>query len=304
MEELFYREKDLFLQKLHPTAAMVFICVLMVLSLIFTNPLYLAGLFLCTGFLIRELQGLKSWEFFLKAGLLMTIPVMIINPLVSKAGATVLLRGPRLPAFGEIDISMEAIFYGAVMSLRLLDVMSVFCLYNIMLHPDKTLNMLERFAFKSTLVLSLATRMFPAMLRRLENIREIQAVRGVDFEKGTFKEVLDKYMNLIYILLLSSLEDSMEIAEAMQARAFGSGRRTCYIRIPFKPRDFICTAAGIAALFAGIFGAVKGYGTMVFYPYLGHLISREDILLLLFLHMMLLIPVFMSWGWRRCRYFR
>jgi energy-coupling factor transport system permease protein len=240
MEELFYREKDLFLQKL----------------------------------------------------------------LVTNAGATILWQGPRLPVFGKIAISLEAVFYGAVMSLRLLDVISVFCLYNIMVHPDKVLNMLERFAFKSALVLSLATRMFPAMIRHLENIKEIQLVRGVDFAKGTFKQKLDKYVNLIYILLLSSLEDSMEIAEAMQARAFGSGRRTCFVRDAFKPEDFICTAAGIAALFAGIYGAIKGYGTMSFYPYLGPVISRGDISLLAFLLGMLSIPALLSWGWRHCRYFK
>lgn len=304
MEELFYREKDLFLQKLHPAAALVFICTLLVLSLIFTNPLYLAGLFFCTGLSVWALEGLETWKLFIEGGLLMTVPIMIINPLVTKAGATILLQGPRLPVFGEIAISLEAVFYGAVMSLRLLDVISVFCLYNIMVHPDKVLNMLERFAFKSALVLSLATRMFPAMIRHLENIKQVQVVRGVDFSRGSFRQKLDKYTNLIYILLLSSLEDSMEMAEAMQARAFGSGRRTCYVRDVFKPEDFICAVSSMTALFVGALGAVKGYGVMNFYPYLGSVYSMGDIYLLAFMLAMLSVPTLLSWGWHRCRYFR
>ncbi|MCR4429590.1 MAG: energy-coupling factor transporter transmembrane protein EcfT [Tepidanaerobacteraceae bacterium] len=304
MEELFYHEKGLFLQKLHPAASLAYICTLLVLTLIFTNPFYLAGLFFCTGLSVWMLEGLETWELFLKGGLFMTVPIMIINPLVSKAGATILWRGPSLPVFGEITVSMEAVFYGAVMSLRLLDVISIFCLYNIMVHPDKAMNMLERFAFKSALVLSLATRMFPAMIRHLENIKEIQLVRGVDFSGGTFKQKINKYTNLIYILLLSSLEDSMEIAEAMHARAFGSGRRTRYVRDSIKPADSVCLAAAAAALLTGAWGTVKGYGVMNFYPRLGPAYSRGDMRMLALLLSMLSIPSLLSWGWRYCRYFR
>lgn len=304
LDEFFYREKGLFLQKLHPLAAIIYICVLMALSLVFTNPLYLVGLFFCIGLAIGALDGLSSWELYLRSGLLMTVPIMIINPLVSKAGDTILWQGPHIPVYGKLTISLEAIFYSALMSVRLLDLVSVFCLYNIMVHPDKVLNILARFTFKSAMVLSIATRIFPAMVRQLENIREVQVMRGVDFNQGTLRQRLEKYTNLIYILLLSSLEDSMEIAEAMQARAFGSGPRTCYTRDTLRPRDLICLLASITALLAGIYGEIKGFGSFEFYPHLGPLITPGAIFILVILFGSLSIPAFLSWGWQHCPFFK
>ncbi|MDN5344641.1 MAG: energy-coupling factor transport system permease protein [Clostridia bacterium] len=304
-EQFFYQEKGLFLQSLHPAAALTYLGVLLVLALIFTNPLYLLGLLLVVVLAIIAAQGMATWEVYFRLSLGMMVLVIIINPLVVHAGETIIWWGPRLPVFGPLTVSLEAICYGAAMSVRLLTIISVFCLYNLIIHPDKALSLLARLASRSALVLSLATRMFPAMMRQLENIREVQVMRGVDFNAGTLKERLPKYASLINILLLSSLEDSLEIAEAMQARAFGSGRRTCYRRDTWRPRDSLCLGGSILALVVAFYGQLTGASTFIYYPQLSYLLnSRMTIILLIIMLLALSVPVFMSWGWRRCLYFK
>lgn len=303
--QLFFQDKGLFLQSLHPAAALSYLSVLLVLALIFTNPLYLLGLLLVIVLAIWAVDGLAGWETYLKISLGMMVLIMVINPLVVRAGETIIWFGPHVPVIGQLTISLEAICYSAAMSVRLLDIISLFSLYNLMVHPDKVLNMFSRFASKSTLVLALATRMFPAMIRQLENIRDVQMVRGIDFNAGTLKQRLTKYANMINILLLSSLEDSLEIAEAMQARAFGSSKRSCYRRDILRPRDVICLAASLLALFVAVYGQVKGYSTFSFYPQLGYLINGPMTLVVLAIVLgSLSVPVIMSWGWRHCLYFK
>ncbi|AOQ24186.1 Energy-coupling factor transporter transmembrane protein EcfT [Moorella thermoacetica] len=304
-ERFFYQEKGLFLQSLHPMAAISYLGGLLVLALLFTNPLYLLGLLLVILLCINAVQGWAIWEIYFRLSLTIMVLVIIINPLVVRAGETIIWWGPRLPVFGRLTVSLEAICYGAAMSVRLLAIISVFCLYNLMVHPDKVLSVLARFASRSALVLSLATRMFPAMIRQLENIREVQAVRGVDFHAGKLRERLPRYAALMNILLLSSLEDSLEIAEAMQARAFGSGLRSCYRQDTWRPRDSLCLGGSLLALAAAVFGQVKGFSTFSFYPQLGYLIQGPmTVVVLIIILLALSVPVVLSWGWQRCPYFK
>jgi len=303
--KLFYEEKGLFLQNLHPLAAMVFLGTLLVLALAFTNPLYLAGILLVIALTVWGADGLAVWENYLKIGLAMMLLVMIINPLVVHAGKTIIWHGPDIPFLGRPTVSLEAIYYGIAMSVRLLDIISVFCLYNLIIHPDKALNLLSRLAQKSALVISLATRLFPAMARNIENIKDVQRMRGVDFNRGTLKTKLRKYFSLINILLLSSLEDALEIAESMQARAFGSGPRSCYSRDLWRPRDALSLAGSALALLAGVWGLTHGHGGYTFYPQLGYLIDGAGtVAVLVAVLLSLSIPVILNWGWRHCLFLK
>ncbi|MFZ5652129.1 MAG: energy-coupling factor transporter transmembrane component T [Bacillota bacterium] len=305
LDKFFYREKGLFLQSLHPLAVLAYLGTLLVLSLAFTNPLYLLGILLVVALAIWAADGLDAWEGYLKIALFMTVMIMIINPLVVHAGQTVIWQGPRVPVFGRLTISLEAICYGAAMGVRLLDIISVFCLYNLIVHPDKALNLFSRFAGRSVLIISLATRMFPAMVRDLENIRGVQQMRGVDFNRGTLKEKVRKYSVLVNILLLSSLEDSLEIAESMQARAFGSGPRTCYARNLWRPRDVLCLSGSVGAMGVGIWGLLHGFGDYNYYPQLDYLISGPGtVAVLLIVLFSLSIPVLIGWGCGRWHYLK
>ncbi|QGP93864.1 Energy-coupling factor transporter transmembrane protein EcfT [Neomoorella glycerini] len=304
-EQFFYQDKGLFLQRLHPAAALTYLGLLLVLALLFTNPLYLLGLLLVVILAIGAAQGLAAWEIYLRISLGMAVLVIILNSLVARAGETIIWWGPRLPVIGRLTVSLEAVCYGAAMGVRLLTIMSVFCLYNLIVHPDKVLGLLARFASRSALVLSLATRMFPAMVRQLDNIREVQILRGVDFHAGTLTERFSRYAALMNILLLSSLEDSLEIAEAMQARAFGSGRRSSYRQDAWRPRDSLCLGSTLLALAAAVYGQVRGCSTFSFYPQLDYLIKGPmTVILLLIILLALSVPVVLSWGWQRCPYFK
>lgn len=303
--QFFYQEKGLFLQNLHPGTAFFYIAVLLVLALAFNHPLYLLGLLFVTVLVIWAADGLAAWEGYLKIAMVMVLLIMIINPLMSKAGQTLLWQGPSLPILGRPAVTLEAICYGAAMGVRLLCIISIFCLYNQMVHPDRFLNLFSRFTHKSALVLSLATRLFPVMAANMNNIREVQQLRGVDFKKGTWKERIGKYAALFNILLVSSLEGSLQMAEAMQARAYGSGHRSSYRRDIFRPRDGILLAGCLFSLALAICGAVLGVGTFTYYPQLSHLFDGPHALAVLVAILAgLALPAVLSWGWHRCQYLK
>jgi len=305
LQKFFYQGKGLFLQSLHPAASITFIAVLLVLAVIFTHPFYLIGILMVTLLALWAADGLAAWEGYLKVALWMVVLVMAINPLVNHNGNTVLWQGPCLPLFGQIIITMEAVSYGAAMGVRLLDMVSVFCLFNLIVHPDRFFSLFSMFARKSALVVSLATRLFPVMFAAMQNIREAQQLRGVDFSKGTLRERAVKNASLFNILLVSSLEDSLQVAEAMHARAFGSGPRSRYRRDIFRPRDGICLAGSIFSLGVSVYSLARGLGTYTYFPELSGLFSGSLSLLALAAVLGgLSLPALLSWGCNRCHYLK
>lgn len=299
-KKLFYQEKGLFLQSLHPAVTLVYLLVFLLLTLLYENPLYLLALFFLLALLNLEAEGKEAWEEFLKGGLFLTALIMVINPLVIRAGNTVLWSGPTVPLWGKIQVSLEALYYGATSGLRFLVILSLFCLYNLMVSPDKLLSLLAGLASHSVLAVVLATRFFPVMVRNLQRIKEVQELRGVDFNRGSLWERVQKYSSLYEVLLLSSLEDAMGIAEAMQARAFGSGKRTLYRHYPWRPRDALCLAGSLGTFSLALWGWCRGYGRYNFYPEADVLIKdAATVGVLLFVCLGLSLPLFLSKGWKR-----
>lgn len=300
-DQFLFRDKGLLMQNLHPASALTYLAVLLMIVLALAHPLLIVGVLAVVVLALGEVDGLGIWKTYLKLSGGLVALIMVVNPMMTRAGETLIWRGPPFPVIGPLTISLEAVVCAAVASVKLIDVVSIFCLYNLMVHPDKIMNVLSRFAFKFALMSSLAARMFPSMIRRLESIREAQASRGVDFRAGTPRERVRKYAILLNVLLLSSLEDSLDIAEAMRARGFGTGKRSSYRRDVLRPRDAFCLGGNLTAVFLAVLGRFKGYIDFDFYPYLGALfpVPATPVFLAAILAA-LSVPVLLSWGWRRC----
>lgn len=301
LETLAYQEQDVLLQNIHPLVLILFLTALFLPALLFTNPLFLTGFFLAAMLLVLVSRAFAKCEFYLVGGLWMALLLIVVNAMVAHNGQTIIWYGPEVPLLGRLNICLEAVCYGAVMGIRLLIILLVFALYNAMMHPDKVLSLFSRVASKSALILSISTRMLPAVARDLTAAMEVQQMRGVDFNSGGIFERLRKYSWLLNIVLVSSLEGSLATAEAIQARAYGSGPRTSYKRFIIRPRDHICCLAGILVITFSIYAKLKGYGDYIFYPYLASITGNglEFIFLgLIMLPFMLVAAV--GWGWNYC----
>jgi len=304
LEQLSYKSKGTFLQSVHTVAILTYIAALLLLPLIFSHPLYLLGVFLVSLLAVFASDSADECIPFLVIGLWLTVFVMLFNPLIAQHGNTVLLYLPELPLIGRLRITLEAICYGAAMGVRLMTIILAFAFYNAVVHPDKVTGLVSRFAWKSSLVVSLATRMIPSAARDLSSAKDVMQLRGVDFSAGTFRERLKKYTWLLEVLLLSSLEGSLATAEAMQARGFGAGRRSCYRRELVRPRDYLCFFSGLSALLLAVYARVQGYTDFLFYPELSSFAWGRDLIWLVLIVLCLSMPLILSWGWKHWPYLR
>lgn len=302
---LAYEHRGVFWQSVHTLVNLSYIAVLFVLVMISDHPLYLIGALLLTALSLAEAGALARGESMLRLGIWATLLIMIVNPLVIHAGQTIIWSGPVLPVLGRMEISMEAVCYGAVMGVRLMSLLLVFCLYNEIVDPDRLLGHMARHAFKPGLMVSMATRLFPSVIRDLATAREAQQLRGVDFNSGALRERVRKYSRVFRVVLVSTLEGSFQTAEAMQARAFGAGPRSSYSRELWRPRDAFCLTATSIALALIVYARIGGYCDFTYYPSLGRLADNPMVVVWLGLILIsLALPAAISWGWRRSPFLR
>ncbi len=205
---------------------------------------------------------------------------------------------------GRVSISLEVLVYSLVMALRLLIVYSAFILYNFALDPDRALSLFAGLFPRSTLLVALASKSIPYLGQQVRRVAEIQQTRGIQYHNGGFLRRIRNRIPLLKVVFLSSLEDSFNVGESIQARAYGSGTRTRYAALSFKLPDFLVLAASFAAGLAMAWGYIKNFGSLQFFPVIsGRFFSGEILVAGSFILISLLVPVAVIWGAKKWHYF-
>ena len=265
-----YKDKGTVIHKLNPFCKLLWIASILIFALIFDNPLYILLLFLVTLVVIIVAKVYKEWLSLMKFILYLCIVIIMINVLVSYHGTHVLLEAPfRIPVMGTPIITLEAIFFGVAMCLRLLAIITAFTILTFTIHPDDLmLSMIKmKLPYKSVLVTSLSTRFIPTLFDDVERISDVQRSRGLELDKGKLPQKIKSRMAIIIPLLSNSLDRTVQVSEAMESLAFGSGEnRTFYKEIRVSQMDAITLIFGFLTIAFGIFMCLSGYGDYQYYP--------------------------------------
>lgn len=204
------------LAALRPTAATARIVALALAGFILVNPLELAIVLLLVLATLAAARRLRQALPYLKVALYVGLFLALLNPLFSGAGLDVLWEA-HLPLL-HVRLTLQGIYFGLGTALRLAVVVSAFALWSVAVDPDDQLALLTRFSFRSGLVVSLATRLFPVLSRDGQRIADAQRCRAVELDRGGRRERAARRIPLLSALLTQSLERAVDVAAAMEAR--------------------------------------------------------------------------------------
>jgi energy-coupling factor transport system permease protein len=163
--------------------------------------------------------------------------VFAFSPFVSHEGTHFVWAGPQIPVLGTVDVTGEELENAVFQALRLAAVGLAFAAYALLLDHDRLLQA-AGFARRSVLAVGLATRFVPTLERDGSGL--VEALRG----RGIEVRGVRGHARLLSPLLAGSLERSLNLAEAMEARGFGRPGRT---RAPRPPWGRLDAAALILA---------------------------------------------------------
>jgi energy-coupling factor transport system permease protein len=275
---LFYRRLS---SPLHATRAGVgamWAAALTAAALILYNPLPLGALAVAVlgagvgAGVGRQLAGT------LRTAVIVGLPIVAINVLASREGLTVFARLGDLGPFGQGNLTVEAVVYGAVIALKVTLLMLITTLASLAVDPDELLRGFRRLSFRSALTASLATRMIPVLGADARRLAEAQRTRPEDPARGVRGRVA-----LLSAIVGGSLERAMEVAATLELRGFAvaaegkhrpwhsrprRSRSEIRVKRPWSRHDLAFTCSALVVIALALAGRLSGAASFEAYPLL------------------------------------
>jgi len=219
--DFFYKYKDTGFHNLNPLIKFLICATIIVLALILDSYAYLLVLLLLTVLIVFEARISNGWVFYMKVAAWIGVFLVLLNLILSPSGKTVLFEARlNLPVFDTVRITLESFVFGVIMALRLAVVISAFAVLSLTVSPEEMMRVMSKFRIpqRSVFAVSLATRFAPSLIEDAETLSQVQRARGAKLKGIRGKGPV------IIPLLSNSLERSVSVAEAMEARGFGNDR--------------------------------------------------------------------------------
>ena len=224
----------------------------------------------------------------------MAVLVALANPLFSASGSTLLYK------LGPLSVYAESLAWGACMGCCLLAALGWFGCVAYALTQDRLFDLTGSLLPTITLMISMAMRLVPTLVRRGSGIAEAERVcaggraaasgrggRGRDASPAggghaatghvgllaSWRAKLANPVRTANVLVGWALEDSLITADSMRARGWGSGcKRSSYQLERYTVKDAVLSAALLVFVLACAFLAWVACSQFHFYPTMSRLI--------------------------------
>jgi energy-coupling factor transport system permease protein len=242
---LFYRRLASPLHAARAGVGALWMAALSLATILMYHPLLLLALLaavLCAG--VGAAVG-RPLVRSMRTGAIVWLPIVMVNVLVNREGLTVFARLGNLGPFGQGDLTLEAVVFGAVIALKVMLLILITTLASLAVDPDETLRILRRLSFRSALTASLATRMIPVLGADAQRLAEAQRTRPQGPPRGTRGRIA-----LLRAVIGGSLDRAMDVAATLEVRGFATARRAPRVARPWSRHDiaFLLSAMAIVGL--------------------------------------------------------
>ncbi|EWM54493.1 energy-coupling factor transporter transmembrane component T [Ruminococcus flavefaciens] len=183
----------------------------------------------------------------------------LANPLVSHNGKTVLFVMNHNP------VTLEATLYGLNSAVMIIGVLYWFRSFTQIMTSEKLLYITGALSPKLSLILSMALRYVPLFSRQSAKISSAQKAMGLFSDDNIIDDLKGK-SRIFSIMVTWALENGIITADSMEARGYGTGRRSQMRRFGFRGADIALLIASL--LLFGITAAAVGTDSLSFefYP--------------------------------------
>lgn len=233
-----YLEKNTPLHRLHPVVRVIGLLLLFVLSLYWSNPVYLLFLFMLILILV---QVAKAW---------INVRKMVYFLLLLAAFSTVLwsifYKGETtIFKFGILTVSKESFLYGLGMGIRLDFFLLCGLVFLSCTKVEEFTLALKKLglSYPVCFSLTLAFRLVPLFYDAAFTIVQAQKSRGLDLESGNLFQRIKKYVPLMAPIFLYAIRNVDMLAMALESKGFGAQKqRSYYLSYSVRYSDYITLA--------------------------------------------------------------
>ncbi|RLI16980.1 hypothetical protein DRO44_04580 [Candidatus Bathyarchaeota archaeon] len=229
------------IHNLDPRIKFIYVCAIFVIAIMFGELLPLIVLFIMQIPFVLLAGVKREWLRSMRGAVFLATIIFLTNFVFAYLGA----RG-----LGE---SLEN---AVAMTLRFIVLIESFSIFFLTTSPDHLGLALEqtRVPYEFTFAFTTAVRFVPVLAEEAQTIMDAQKARGLELERGNFLKRIRNYIPILIPLIVSAIRRSLELAEAMESRAWGATKnRTNLYELKMHKGDFVLIAVTIGILAAAIY---------------------------------------------------
>jgi energy-coupling factor transport system permease protein len=218
-----------------------------------TNPAYKASVLAAAIVTVAAGAGLRRIRRLLFAIALLATFTSLLNFVSAHLGATVFFSLPSsIPGLGG-PYTLEALAFGFVGGITIAAAVLAAAPFSLMLSAHDVVDALPRILSRSGAAIAASLNLVPAVGSTFIQVSEAQRMRGWR-PRGP-----RSWAEVVVPVVLTSVEGSIQLAEAMEARGFGSGPRTFVDPPHMHRRDWLVAGASTAAVLVFGLSAAAGW---------------------------------------------
>ena len=246
---------------MNPRALAIWAASSLTVALATDNPVYRALVVLAAANVLTALRRPQ-------AGVATLLRALAVAALLA-VGLTVLLSHGGAHAFAVLPaglpiaggrLTFEAVAFGATSGLGIAAAALAVAPLTQVIEAHDLLDALPQALSRSGAAVATALNLIPGLARSATEIREAQRMRG-----SRPRRVRD-WPDVAVPVVLTAVENSVALAEAMEARGYGAGPRTHFRPVVWRRADVLVSAVSLSA--AGCFVALRVTGLAAdWYPF-------------------------------------
>ena len=129
-----------------------------------------------------------------------------------------------------------------------------FVSYNEVVTEDKFMHLFGKRMPHLALLILMVLRFVPLYIKQIKEVASARDGMGISQDKGKIRNGLSAISGVI----TWALENSIETADSMKSRAYGTGRRTSYSRFVMSPADWSLILLMLVMIFVIAFMKASG----------------------------------------------
>ncbi|MCJ7632210.1 energy-coupling factor transporter transmembrane protein EcfT [Candidatus Bathyarchaeota archaeon] len=242
-EGLKFRRGDTFVHRLDPRTKFSISTIIFTLALVFTSLPFLIILFLAQIPLIGLAKVQKEWKKSIRGGMMLTAIIFATNILVGYLS-------------NNFTLTYSLILYSTSLAFRFIVLMSSFSIFFLTTSPDDLSFALQQshIPYEFCFAFTTAIRFVPVLATEAQMIMDAQKSRGLELERGNFLKRIRNFIPILIPLIVGAIRRSLELAEAMESRAFGAKKeRTSLYILKMKKGDWTALGIGFLVLVLSVY---------------------------------------------------
>jgi len=241
-EGLRFRRVSSPIHNLDPRIKFIYACVIFVVAIIFWELLPLVVLFLMQIPLVIVAGVKREWARSMRGAAFLASIIFFVNFIFSFIGSGYL-------------VTFSALEHALSMTLRFVVLVESFSIFFLTTSPDHLGLALEQshVPYEFCFAFTTAVRFVPVLAEEAQTIMDAQRARGLELEKGNFLKRIRNYIPILIPLIVSAIRRSLELAEAMESRAWGATKkRTNLYVLKLHRSDYVFMLLTIGVLVTAV----------------------------------------------------